>query len=298
MPTIVGPVDFYYPVISITNVVLAALNPESVRTLGSSILSSDHPGQPEIRGGCYGRVVAKPKAKTAAKPAKKLPTKAVKPARPGKPSLPLPPPPPPPPPTRDELTADRDVARLLRYGEKFGTRKLDIRMLPLALPIASGALAVCDPAVAKSFKVFDRPTGAGVFRVMLSVARDEAGKEQLAAVIIHVGRPPIARWSVAHAKGQRAPKSTDQIPHWSSTGSLALIDAGSGAPGVLAIPPSPAGSVMPLEIPLTDGRRALAFPSGDGEFAAYWAIDAADKPVCLVVDFDVFTQKEWKAKPT
>ena len=53
----------------------------------------------------------------------------------------------------------------------------------------------------------------------------------------------------------------------------------------------------PVEVPLTDGRRALALPCGNGEFAAYWAVDAADKPICLVVDFDVFTQKDWKARP-
>jgi hypothetical protein len=38
-------------------------------------------------------------------------------------------------------------------------------------------------------------------------------------------------------------------------------------------------------------------PCGKGEYAAYWAVDAADKAVCLVVDFDVFTRKEWKASP-
>jgi hypothetical protein len=249
---------------------------------------------------------AKPaKPAKAAKPApapKKLPAVAKKPARPSKPSIPLPPPPPPPPPTRDELDADRDVARLLRYGEKFGAKKLDVRMLPLALPVASGALALCDPGAPKSWKVLDRPTGSGVFRVMLSVARtpDKPGlpdKEQLAAVVIHIGRPPIAKWTVAHAKGQKRPKSEDQIPRWPvTTGWFSLIDAGSGSPGVLAVPATT--GVNPVEIPLTDGRRALAFPSGNGEFATYWAVDAADKPVLLVIDFDVFTQKEWKAKPS
>ena len=234
-------------------------------------------------------------------PPKKLPAVAKKPARPTKPSLPLPPPPPPPPPTRDELEADRDIGRLLRYGERFGAKKIDVRMLQLALPAASGALAVMDPGAPKSFKVFDRPTGPGIFRVMLSVARtpDKPGlpdKEQLAAVVIHVGRPPIAKWTVAHAKGQKKPKSHDQIPTWPSTsGTLALIDAGSGSPGALAVPPIT--GVNPVEIPLTDGRRALAFPSGTGEFTAYWAIDAADKPVILVIDFDVLTQKDWKSKP-
>jgi len=250
---------------------------------------------------------AKPssKPKPSTKPVAQLPVKAVKPKRATRPSLPLPPPPPPPPPTRDELAADRDVGRLLRYGEKFGAKKIDVRMLPLALPVGSNALAVCDPGNPKSWKVLDRPSGSGAFRVMLSVVRepppprskDPNPVERLAAVVIHVGRPPIERWTVAHAVGQKRPKSIDKIPRWPvTTGWLALVDAGSGSPGVIAVPETPVG-VTPVEVPLTDGRRALAFPCGDGEFAAYWAIDAADKPVCLVVDFDVFTQKDWKAKP-
>ena len=85
-----------------------------------------------------------------AKPAKKLPTTAVKPARPTKPSLPLPPPPPAPPPQRDELDAPRDVARLLRYGERFGNKKIDVRMLPIQLPVHSTALAVYDPDAPKN----------------------------------------------------------------------------------------------------------------------------------------------------
>jgi hypothetical protein len=207
-----------------------------------------------------------------------------------------PPPPPAPPPPRDELPAPRDVARLLRYGELFGGSKIDVRMLPLQLPASSGGLALFDPGVAKSWRVFDRPAGTGQFRVMLSVARSEAGAERLAAIVIHVGRPPIARWTVAHYEGQKKPKSPDQLPRCAvTTGWIALIDAGKGSPGVVAVPAQP--GIQPVEIPLTDGRRALALPCGNGEFAAYWAVDAADKPVCLVVDFDVFTQKEWKARP-
>lgn len=270
------------------------------------------------RARCYGARVAKTKgavnkaAKPAKKPAakpsanpapapKKLPSVAKKPAHPTKPSLPLPPPPPPPPPTRDEFDAERDIGRLLRYGEKFGAKKIDVRMLQLALPVGSGSLAICDPGVPKTFKVFDRPVGSGVFRVMLSVARtpDKPGrpdKEQLAAVVIHVGRPPIAKWTIAHAKGQKKPKSEEQIPTWAvTTGAVALLDAGAGSPGALAVPAMT--GVNPVELPLVDGRHALVFPSGNGEFTAYWAIDAADKPVCLVIDFDVLTQKDWRAKP-
>jgi len=229
-------------------------------------------------------------------PKPKLPTVAQKPKKASAPSMPLPPPPPPPPAQRDELIAARDIGRLLRYGEQFGAHKIDVRMLPLQLGVASGALGVFDPSAPKSFRAFDRPVGAGQFRVMLSVARS-GDKERLAAIVIHVGRPPIAKWTVAHYKGQKKPKSADQLPRVTvASGWLVLLDARDGAPGAVPVPA--ANGVTPIEIPLTDGRRALALPCGNGEFAAYWAVDAADKPVCLVVDFDVFTQKDWKSKAT
>jgi hypothetical protein len=195
------------------------------------------------------------------------------------------------------MPAPRDVARLTRYGERFGAQKIDVQLLPLQLPVASGMLAISDPAVPKSWRVLDRTSGGGMFRVMQSIARTEDGKERLAAVVIHVGRPPIARWTVAHYSGQKKPKSADQLPRCTVTsGWLVLMDAGDRSPGPLAVPGTVTG-ISPIEIPLTDGRRALALPCGDGEFAAYWAVDATDKPICLVVDFDVFTQKEWKARP-
>ena len=186
---------------------------------------------------------------------------------------------------------------MLRYGERFGAKKIDIRMLQLQLPASSSALAICDPTAPKTWKAFDRPVTPGVFRVMLSVAKD-GDKEQLAAVVVHVGRPPIAKWTVAHFKGQKKPKAPDQLPKLSSTsGWIALVDAGDGSPGAIGVPAAATGTT-PVEVPLTDGRRALALPCGEGEYAAYWAVDAADKPICLVVDFDVFTQKDWKSKPT
>jgi hypothetical protein len=192
------------------------------------------------------------------------------------------------------MTAARDVARLLRYGEKFGPHKMDVRMLPLQLPVASGALAVFDPGAPKSLRVFDRPVGTGAFRVMLSVVKKD-GREQLAAVVIHVGRPPIAKWTVAHYRGSKKPRSADQLPRVAvTTGWLALLDAGDGAPGTVAMPATTA--ITPVESQLTDGRRVLALSCGNGEYAAYWAIDATDKPICLVIDFDKFTLKEWKAR--
>jgi len=222
--------------------------------------------------------------------------RAIKPAKATKPSQPLPPPgPPPPPPPRTELASIRDIARLTRYGERFGANKIDVRWLPIALPVTSGSLGVMDPSVPKSFRVIDRPSGNGQFRSMLSIARGDDGKERLAAITIHVGRPPIERWSVAHFKGQKPPKDATQLPRVAVTsGWLVLVDGGS-PPGVISVPA--AAGVTPIEVPLTDGRKALALPCGKGEFVCYWAVDAADKPICLVVDFDVFSQKDWKARP-
>jgi hypothetical protein len=246
-------------------------------------------------GKCYGAPVGKTKAKSRPKVVKAVPTAAKK-LKATKPSLPLPPAPPAPPPERDELPAPRDVARLTRYGERFGEKKIDVRWLPLQLPVASGSLAIFDPGAPKSWRVLDRPSGNGAFRAMLSIARTDDNKERLAAVVIHVGRPPIARWTVAHFRGQKKPKTADQLPRIPVTsGWIALLDAGKDAPGALAVP---AGiGIQPVEVPLADGRRALALPCGNGEYAAYWAVDAADKPICIVLDFDVFTQKEWKSRP-
>jgi hypothetical protein len=216
---------------------------------------------------------------------------------------------------RDELVAPRDVGRLLHYGERFGASKIDIRMLPQQLAVATAGLALCDPGVPKGWRVLDRPVTAGRFRVMLSIARRfadgssrdassgarrEGSPDQLAAFVVHTGQPPIARWTVAHAAGRKKPRSAEELPRVEvTTGWLVLVDAGDGSPGPLAVPATPAApGFAPVEIPLTDGRTALAVPCANGAYAAYWAVDATDRPVCLVVDFDVFTQKDWKSRPT
>jgi len=243
------------------------------------------------------RTKAPPKPKV--KPAPRASRAVARPvAAPASPPAPPPPARPVPPPPRDELTAPRDVGRLLRYGERFGPHKIDIRMLPQQLPVATAALALCDPGAPKSWRVLDRPVTAGRFRVMLSIARRDGAPDQLAAFVVHTGQPPIAKWTVAHVAGHKKPRSADQLPRVEvTTGWLALVDAGDGMPGPLAVAAaSPA--LAPVDLALTDGRIALAVPCPNGAYAAYWAVDAADKPVCLVVDFDVFTQKDWKARPT
>jgi len=235
-------------------------------------------------------------APPAAKPKPKLPTVAVKPKQATKPSIPLPPPPPPPPAQRDELAAPRDIARLLRYGERLGDKRIDIKWAPqVALPITE-SIAMFDPAAPKHARVFDRPSGGGAFRTMLSIAIPDGKAPKLAAFVIHTGRPPIARWTVAHFAKDKKPKSPEALPRVASgSGWIAFVDGGK-PPVALELPASTEPG--PIELALPDGRKALAVQSGTGEFAAYWAVDATDKPICLVVDFDVLTQKDWKSKPT
>jgi hypothetical protein len=240
--------------------------------------------------------VAKVVKKKPAPVAPNLPSVAVKPKHATKPSIPLPPPPPPPPADRDEMLAGRDIARLLRYGERFGEKTIDIRMIPdPTLPIAGNAIGLYDPTNAKSYRVLDRPAGNGNFRVMLSVAKQPDKPERLAALIVHVGRPPIAKWTVAHFAKDKKPKSADALPRVPSrSGFFAVID---GAKSASAITLEPNTGVQPKRYALPDGRAALVVPCPEGEFAAYWAVDATDKPICLVIDFDVLTQKDWKSKP-
>jgi hypothetical protein len=179
-------------------------------------------------------------------------------------------------------------------------------MLPLLLPIGSGALALFDPGAPTSWRVLERPVGGGNSRVMLSVARSDS-RERAAALVVYVGHSQIDHWTVAHHRGP-PPRAAEQLPRCTVTsGWLAIVDAGPGPGGVapdaseVPAPAPPAlglAGVAPVELSLLDGRRAIAVPCGAGEYAAYWAVDAADKAVCLVVNFDVFTRNEWTAKPT
>jgi hypothetical protein len=258
---------------------------------------------------CYRAPVAKPKvvkkvkARSTARRAKRAPTarsarRAVKPRTPAAPaaaaaSAPSP---------HDELAAPRDIPRLTRYGERFGPHKIDTRILPQQLPIGSPALALFDPTAPESWRVLARPVATGGnSRVMLSIARGPDERERAAALLVYVGHSQIARWTVANHRDHGPARSADQLPRCPVTsGWLAVVDAGpDGAPPEALEVPAPAAQAgtTPVDLLLPDGRRAIAVPCGKGELAAYWAVDAADKAVCLVIDFDAFTQKEWKAKP-
>lgn len=285
----------------------------------------------------------KPAKKAAKKPAAKKPAKTVvkaatgkKPAanaapkelpiRPVRPGIavprPVPPPPAPvvpqvpvrvvPPAPAGELGAVRDVGRLLRHGEAFGDHKIEIRHLPSPVVVTSGRIAVADPLTPASGRVLARQVPPGRFRVMISVATIDA-EQRIAAAVMHVGRPPIARWVIAHFDGIKPPKSADQLPTFGvDAGTAGFMDAlvleslraapdEAEPPVQAALVPqltattSAANSGQWIADPIS-GRNVIAFTSGwgDGTYASYWALDGAGQPVCLVIDFDLFTKAEWK----
>jgi Protein of unknown function (DUF4241) len=218
--------------------------------------------------------------------------------------------PPPPLAVKRELAASRDVARLLRYGEQFGSQRIEIRWLPTPLPCPSGGFALVDPGASKSLRVLDRKVPAGTFRCMLAVAVGGpenganartlgAGQQKLAAVILHCGRPPIARWTVAHFAGSKPPSEAAQLPSVvSASGWLAVQDASTtAAVSDAAVLPAPVFALNALAVERRAGTGvAFAFPVGAGAYTAYWGVDDHDKAVCLVIDFDVFTQKDWRSE--
>ena len=265
--------------------------------------------------GAKRQAVKAPRRATAARAARKA---VAPPRRAAPPSVPPPPPTPPapvipvrvvPPAPAGEMGAVREVGRLLRHGEIFGNHRIEIRHLPWAVVSTTGRLAVADPLAPAGGRVLARQVTPGKYRVMLSVAHIGA-EQRVAAAVMHVGRPPIARWVVAHFESQKPPRSADQLPGYS-------VDSGAGAfmdalvlddlrnqPDV----PDPAArsALAPqLATPLAggqwiadaiSGRNLVAFASGwgDGVYSSYWALDGAGQPVCLVTDFEVFKAADWR----
>ncbi len=194
-----------------------------------------------------------------------------------------------PPPALAETAAALDIARLCRYGERFGAHRLEIQPVAAPLVITSGAIAVADAAppgaaARKGALRLARPLPAGRYRCTLSIAHVD-GAPRLAAAVLHVGRGPVARWVIAHADGKKPPRSADDAPGYViESGTGAMLDA--AALGRDTPPPDPAAPDV------------LTFAAGKpGAYVSYWGLDAEGYPACLVTDFAVFTKKDWKAKP-
>ncbi len=131
-----------------------------------------------------------------------------------------------------------------------------------------------------------------------------------ATVRFHAGTP--VRWEVAHLAGTPRKKGTDPgYPVDALTGSFmdtatqALIKAEPGGW------PTPSYKALEKQL-LTDNYRhswgwasyhpdpsahgnCVAFSSGwgDGVYSSYWGLDEAGEPLCLLTDFDVFTDEDW-----
>jgi hypothetical protein len=133
--------------------------------------------------------------------------------------------------------------------------------------VTTGQIAILDPGAPARRRVLARQVASGRYRVMLCAAGD-----RIAAAVLHLGRPPIARWVIAHHEGGKPPKTADQPP---------LVELETGVAAFADAQQQP-------------GPDLVTFDIKAGAYAAYWALDAAGQPVCLVIDFDVFTKADWK----
>ncbi len=265
---------------------------------------------------------ARPAKAPAAGPPRARRQDAVAPVRPVRaPSLPPPPPRPvlplaaPPAPRvvpagpGGELTPARDVGRLLRYGEQFGPARIELRHLATPLVITSGRIVLGDPAAptgGKRSRTLARAVAPGKYRVMQSLA-NTGGVIRWAALVVHVGRPPIARWVVAHFDGQKPPRTAEDAPVIELAGhTLALMDAATAEQvraGVVQISAADLGPADGSQVAVgtvdrlvdsSSGRNLLCATARPGPYHVYWALDAADAPVCLVIDYDGFKAGDWK----
>ncbi|MEZ4367473.1 MAG: DUF4241 domain-containing protein [Kofleriaceae bacterium] len=244
-------------------------------------------------------------------PTRPVPTRAVV-TRPLPPPVRTAPPPPvrvlPPAPTK-ELDAERPVARLLQHGEVMGKHRLETRHLPTPLALPTGRVALGD-ALSPDLRVLERRLPPGRYRLMVSVAGDGA-EQRLAAIVMYCGRPPIARWVHAHLEGKRPPKAAADAPTFAAS-TFGLCDASAidrvkptlrdaTAPGRVALDAAlaPIGVGWAHAWHVFDDATGLAlaaFASSKGPrtHAAYWGLDPAGQPVCLVIDAGLLAAGDWK----
>jgi hypothetical protein len=210
------------------------------------------------------------------------------------------------------------VGRLLRHGELFADNKIEVQFLPDSVVISSGQIAIVDPFASmggKRASTLARQLLPGKYRVMLCIAHQGAS-HRVAAAVMHVGRPPVARWVVAHLAGEPPPTGQSQYPGLQlPSGCAGFIDGASVEALHSAMTAEASGCKDDLTLHLRTAPPAggwghhavvldpekqtnlVAFTGGGNARAiptAYWGLDEASRPVCLVLDFDPFTAAQWK----
>ena len=190
-----------------------------------------------------------------------------------------------------ELDAERDVARMLRYGEMFGAHRIEIEHSPTPVAMPTGTVALADlPTLTTSKRaaetVLARRVAKNSFRVMHSLVKT-GGVARIVAAVMYVGRPPIARWVFAHAEGKRPPKTIAEAPSIEAT-TIAITDAS-------LIEKLKAGAK--LSPPDLTGAVALHVGAKPAPVTPDWGLSPEGTPVCLLLDFNAFSASDWRAQP-
>jgi len=190
-----------------------------------------------------------------------------------------------------------------RFGqERGGPVEVSTRLLG-ELKVPSGRIVVTDPFTT-SFEHPDSPLArrapTGVFPVELAIARYENDDLRVACARVRFGGADgrAAKWEAALFEGQEPPDD-DKIPGYG-------VDSGTGCffdeqartrveeattEEWLAVTERNMVSTWTWHVADVGNANLIMFSSGwgDGFYGSYWGLDANDRVVELVTDFDVLT---------
>ncbi len=175
-----------------------------------------------------------------------------------------------------QLLAQPDLEALFRAGLR---SIVEVRRIA-TLYVPTGKIVCCDPLAVPDAEPLERTVPAGEYPVDVAIAApDPASSETLVAgmrVVFAEGTP--VRWERADGKGYR--------------GVSCFMDASTGT---LIKRESPE-IIDQLDDSYADHRPVAGRPEncvmamsgwGDGQYDSYWGLDAYDRPLQLVTDFDL-----------
>jgi hypothetical protein len=206
---------------------------------------------------------------------------------------------------------ERHRNRLLVDGEKFGSATLALHTVA-DLELPTGEIVTCDPFLVDG-AALARKVEPGAYPVTLSVASFGDDQRVVAASVRFRSGAPV-RWEAAAFAGVARKKGGEPgYPVDALTGAfmdVATQETIKAEPGGW---PTPSFKALEQQL-LTDHYRpnwgwatyhpdpaargnCVAFSSGwgDGVYSSYWGLDEAGEPLCLLTDFEAFTDEDWSA---
>jgi hypothetical protein len=170
-----------------------------------------------------------------------------------------------------------------------------------ALALPSGRVAVFDPSGGPGQRApLARAVAPGTYPVLLGVVRLAMRDERrVAAAMLRLRDAPIARWEPALPQGNDPGKLLrGEFFGYGVDGGVACFADGAGASDVdfdlyeqrILMPMLDAQKASPVwgTVAVPEANLvAFTTGAGDGFYASFWGLDAADQPVALVTEFRI-----------